>query len=85
MMDAAMAVAASDSGRLRRTMPALACTAARLSRYFSEAVSIFLQLEAIADRCGFAGARQLRRVWKAAFGTAPASSRRKSKYATDSH
>jgi len=36
-----------------------------------------LTLEAIADRCGFAGARQLRRVWKAAFGTAPASGRRK--------
>jgi len=65
MMDAAMAVAASDSGRLRRTMPALACTAARLSRYFSEAVSIFLQLEAIADRrCDFSkrrGGRHFRR------------------------
>jgi transcriptional regulator GlxA family with amidase domain len=36
-----------------------------------------LTLEAIAERCGFAGARQLRRVWKAAFGTAPASGRRK--------
>jgi transcriptional regulator GlxA family with amidase domain len=35
-----------------------------------------LTLEAIAERCGFAGARQLRRVWKAAFGTAPASARR---------
>ena len=35
-----------------------------------------LTLEAIADRCGFAGARQLRRVWKAAFGTAPASARK---------
>jgi transcriptional regulator GlxA family with amidase domain len=36
-----------------------------------------LTLEAIAERCGFVGARQLRRVWKAAFGTAPASARRK--------
>jgi transcriptional regulator GlxA family with amidase domain len=37
-----------------------------------------LTLEAIAERCGFAGARQLRRVWKAAFGSAPAAARRKS-------
>jgi transcriptional regulator GlxA family with amidase domain len=36
-----------------------------------------LTLEGIAERCGFAGARQLRRVWKAAFGSAPASARRK--------
>jgi transcriptional regulator GlxA family with amidase domain len=35
-----------------------------------------LTLEAIADRCGFGGARQLRRVWKSAFGTAPASARK---------
>src|SRR5207244_12924732 len=36
-----------------------------------------LTLEAVAERCGFAGARQLRRVWKAAFGNSPASTRRK--------
>ena len=39
-----------------------------------------LTLEAIAERCGFVGARQLRRVWKAAFGTAPASARRKQSF-----
>ena len=32
-------------------------------------------LEAIATRCGFESARQLRRVWKDAFGTSPSAGR----------
>lgn len=34
-----------------------------------------LTLEAIATRCGFESARQLRRVWKEAFGTPPSAGR----------
>jgi transcriptional regulator GlxA family with amidase domain len=34
-----------------------------------------LTVEAVAARCGFESARQLRRVWKAAFGTAPSAGR----------
>lgn len=34
-----------------------------------------LTLEAIATRCGFESARQLRRVWKEAFGTPPSAER----------
>lgn len=34
-----------------------------------------LTVEAVAARCGFESARQLRRVWKEAFGTAPSSGR----------
>ena len=34
-----------------------------------------LTLEAIATRCGFESARQLRRVWKEAFGTTPSAGR----------
>jgi transcriptional regulator GlxA family with amidase domain len=34
-----------------------------------------LTLEAVAGRCGFESARQLRRVWKAAFGAPPSAAR----------
>ena len=34
-----------------------------------------LTVEVVASRCGFESARQLRRVWKAAFGTAPSAGR----------
>jgi transcriptional regulator GlxA family with amidase domain len=34
-----------------------------------------LTLEAVADRCGFESARQLRRLWKEAFGAPPSSAR----------
>jgi transcriptional regulator GlxA family with amidase domain len=34
-----------------------------------------LTLEAVATRCGFESARQLRRIWKAAFGTPPSAAR----------
>lgn len=34
-----------------------------------------LTVEAVAARCGFESARQLRRVWKEAFGTAPSAGR----------
>ncbi len=34
-----------------------------------------LTLEAVAARCGFESARQLRRVWKTAFGTPPSAAR----------
>jgi transcriptional regulator GlxA family with amidase domain len=34
-----------------------------------------LTLEAVAERCGFADARQLRRLWSAAFGAPPSSAR----------
>jgi transcriptional regulator GlxA family with amidase domain len=35
-----------------------------------------LTVEAVAQRCGLTDARQLRRAWKAAFGTSPADGRR---------
>lgn len=34
-----------------------------------------MTIEAVAARCGFEGARQLRRLWKEAFGTAPSAAR----------
>jgi transcriptional regulator GlxA family with amidase domain len=34
-----------------------------------------LTLEAVAARCGFESARQLRRLWKEAFGAPPSSAR----------
>jgi transcriptional regulator GlxA family with amidase domain len=34
-----------------------------------------LTVEAVAARCGFASARQLRRLWKEVYGTSPASER----------
>jgi transcriptional regulator GlxA family with amidase domain len=37
-----------------------------------------LTMEAIAERCGLGSARQLRRIWRAAFGDSPAASRRES-------
>ncbi|HET9229583.1 MAG TPA: helix-turn-helix domain-containing protein [Thermoanaerobaculia bacterium] len=35
-----------------------------------------MTVEAVASRCGFEGARQLRRLWKQTFGTAPSAARR---------
>lgn len=34
-----------------------------------------LSVDAVAERCGFADGRQLRRLWKTAFGTSPGASR----------
>jgi transcriptional regulator GlxA family with amidase domain len=34
-----------------------------------------LSVDAVAERCGFADGRQLRRLWKTAYGTTPAASR----------
>jgi transcriptional regulator GlxA family with amidase domain len=34
-----------------------------------------LSVDAVAERCGFADGRQLRRLWKSAFGTSPGASR----------
>jgi transcriptional regulator GlxA family with amidase domain len=36
-----------------------------------------MTIEAVAARCGFEGARQLRRLWKESFGTAPSAERTK--------
>jgi transcriptional regulator GlxA family with amidase domain len=34
-----------------------------------------LSVDAVAERCGFADSRQLRRLWKTTFGTSPGASR----------
>jgi transcriptional regulator GlxA family with amidase domain len=34
-----------------------------------------LSVDAVAERCGFADGRQLRRLWKSTFGTSPGASR----------
>ena len=70
-----------STGPRTTTVPELIGQTERTARLRLEQVRSLLNnpeltLEAIAERCGFAGARQLRRVWKAAFGTAPASVRR---------
>lgn len=36
-----------------------------------------LTVESVASRCGFASARQLRRLWKEVYGASPASERAK--------
>jgi len=46
-------------------------TRVRLERARSLLADPGLTMEAIAGRCGFADARQLRRLWKAAFGASP--------------
>jgi transcriptional regulator GlxA family with amidase domain len=51
-------------------------TGLRLEQVRSLSNNPELTLEAIAERCGFGGARQLRRAWKSKFGTAPAGARR---------
>lgn len=50
-------------------------TRLRLERARSLLRDPSLTVEAVAARCGFDSARQLRRVWKEAFGTAPSAGR----------
>jgi transcriptional regulator GlxA family with amidase domain len=50
-------------------------TRLRLERACSLLRDPSLTVEAVAARCGFESARQLRRVWKEAFGTAPSAGR----------
>jgi transcriptional regulator GlxA family with amidase domain len=50
-------------------------TRLRLERARSLLRDPSLTVEAVAARCGFESARQLRRVWKEAFGTAPSAGR----------
>jgi transcriptional regulator GlxA family with amidase domain len=50
-------------------------TRLRLERARSLLRDPSLTVEAVATRCGFESARQLRRVWKEAFGTAPSAGR----------
>jgi transcriptional regulator GlxA family with amidase domain len=49
----------------------------RLQRAADLLQSPSLSLEQIAAHCGFADARQLRRLWKARFGSTPGYARRK--------
>jgi len=50
-------------------------TRLRLERACSLLRDPSLTVEAVAARCGFESARQLRRVWREAFGTAPSAGR----------
>lgn len=51
-------------------------TRLRLERARSLLQDPHLTIEAVATRCGFETARQLRRLWKEAFGTTPRAARR---------